>query len=164
VILVPGDPDRREEFHRRHLDLIAGARDQVAMAKAAIRDSKTLIRQSLADRPNFEVSRLIAPDYAVGRRRAQRADEHGQAASLGDESARLAERMAEVADTFASLLEEAAARGDRARRLQLAASERRIADVERRNAARLRNHNNGHAPLMLEALPSLLRQGDRSSP
>jgi len=50
-----------------------------------------------------------------------------------------AELLAEQADLLADHLEQAADRGDRERRLELAAWERQVADVERRNAGRLRN-------------------------
>jgi hypothetical protein len=67
--------------------------------------------------------------------------------------AALAEQLADAADTFASVLERAAERGDRARRLALAEVERESAGVERRNAARLRDMFG--APLRLEHLPAL---------
>jgi hypothetical protein len=67
--------------------------------------------------------------------------------------AALAEQMADAADAFASVLERAADRGDRARRLALAEVERKSARVERRNAARLRDTFGG--VLRLEHLPAL---------
>src|SRR5262245_24534143 len=62
-----------------------------------------------------------------------------------------AEIVANEADAFAGLLERAAERGDATRRLGLAAVEREISRIERRNAARLRLP--GDQPLRLERLP-----------
>ncbi len=64
----------------------------------------------------------------------------------------MSEQMARAADTFAAYLEEAANRGDRERRLGIAKVEREIADIERRNAARLRRPDD-RSPL--ESLPDL---------
>jgi hypothetical protein len=64
-----------------------------------------------------------------------------------------AEDVAREADVYAYLLERAAERGDSARRLGLAAVEREISRIERRNAARLRQ--SGVYPLDLERLPPL---------
>ena len=68
-------------------------------------------------------------------------------------AAELAETIARQADSFASYLEESAPRGDTERRLGIASVEREIAEIERRNAAKLRSH--GSEPLHLEHLPSL---------
>jgi hypothetical protein len=89
------------------------------------------------------------------------ADGPGQAARLLLKGAQLAEQVADAADTFASILEETALRGDRTRRLRLAATERQIAEIERRNAARLRNFDGGHGPVTLERVPGL--PDDRTS-
>jgi len=84
-------------------------------------------------------------------------DAEGQDRWLRDHHAWLAdfaERMAEEADAFAAMLEEAARRGDAERRLAVAAVEREVAGIARRNAARLRDQPAGHH-LDLERLPSL---------
>lgn len=72
-------------------------------------------------------------------------------------AAELSEKMALAADRFAEYLEEAADRGDRERRLRTAAVEREIARIERRNAARLRQPDDGTP---LESLPSLPSPGE----
>jgi hypothetical protein len=64
-----------------------------------------------------------------------------------------AEDVAREADVYAYLLEQAAQRGDSARRLSVAAAEREISRIERRNAAKLRQ-SSVH-PLELEPLPPL---------
>jgi hypothetical protein len=69
------------------------------------------------------------------------------------EVAAAAEEMARQAEVFAGFLERAAERGDSARRLAVAAVERQISEIERRNAARLRQP--GIYPLILEPLPPL---------
>jgi hypothetical protein len=38
------EPDRYEQLHRRHLELVAGVEAQLASARAAIRHSKALVR------------------------------------------------------------------------------------------------------------------------
>jgi hypothetical protein len=70
-----------------------------------------------------------------------------------DEMAVAAEMVANEADAFAGFLERAAERGDARRRLELAAVEREISRIERRNAAKLRQP--GNEPLRLERLPPL---------
>jgi hypothetical protein len=79
---------------------------------------------------------------------------HRRSLALRAELADAAEKVADEADLFASVLEQAATRGDTARRLGLAALERQISIVERRNAARLRHP--GAGPLHLEPLPALI--------
>lgn len=74
-------------------------------------------------------------------------------AALRAELADAADKVADEADVFAAILEQAAPRGDVARRLGLAALERHISSIERRNAARLRDPAPG--PLHLEPLPAL---------
>ena len=64
-----------------------------------------------------------------------------------------AEAMADEADHLAAILEEAAGRGDEERRLTLAEVERRVAGIERRNAAKLRSSDK--APMDLESLPHM---------
>jgi hypothetical protein len=71
---------------------------------------------------------------------------------LRAEMADAAEDIATQADAFAALLEQAASRGDAARRLGLAAREREISRIERTNAVRLRSPPAG--PLHLEPLPT----------
>src|SRR5947209_462430 len=66
-------------------------------------------------------------------------------------AADLAESIARQADSFASYLEESAQRGDAERRLGIATVEREIAEIERRNAAKLRSQ--GSEPMQLEHLP-----------
>lgn len=68
--------------------------------------------------------------------------------------AALAEQQADLADEFAVCLENAAERGGAERRLTLAAAEREMAKIERRNAARLRDAPD-FAALELEHLPRL---------
>lgn len=76
--------------------------------------------------------------------------------SLRSRTADLLERLGRSADMFASYLEKTADRGDRERRLGTAAAERRIADMERRNADRLRvGPQPGAAGLGLERVPPL---------
>lgn len=70
-------------------------------------------------------------------------------ANLADE----AELIARLAEQFATVLERSAARGDEERRLTLARVEREIAEVERRNADRLRARGRSVDPL--EPLPKL---------
>lgn len=72
---------------------------------------------------------------------------------LRGRAADLSEQMAQAADDFASYMELAAERGDREYRLGVAAAEREIAGVERRNAARLRRGDGGLTDL--ESLPQL---------
>jgi len=67
--------------------------------------------------------------------------------------AEFAEQMAEAAEAFAAMLEAAASRGDATRRLAVAAAEREVARIQRRNAAKLRNTATGC--LDLEHLPHL---------
>lgn len=67
--------------------------------------------------------------------------------------AELAEQMADDADTFAAYLEAAARRGDAERRLRIAAAEREIAGIQRRNAAKLRQARG--VSIELEHLPKL---------
>jgi hypothetical protein len=65
--------------------------------------------------------------------------------------------MAEDADGLAATLEAAARRGhDAERRLKIAAVEREIARIQRRNAARLRRAGGG--PVELEGLPRLVAE------
>ena len=64
-----------------------------------------------------------------------------------------ASEVAEQAENMATILEVAAGRSDAKRRLSLAAAEREIAGVERRNAARLLGR--GDPPLGLEHVPRL---------
>lgn len=80
-------------------------------------------------------------------------------AILRAELADAAEDMAARADAFAALLEQAAGRGDAARRLGLAAREREVSRVGRSNAARLRSLPAG--PLHLEPL---LAEPDEAEP
>lgn len=75
------------------------------------------------------------------------------ATALRARAANIADRLAAVAESFASLLDKSALRGDADRRHRIAAGEREIATIERRNAARLREA--GSSPLRLEHLPSL---------
>lgn len=68
-------------------------------------------------------------------------------------TAELTDKLAEVADGFAGYLEEAAGRGDLERRLRLAAVEREIARISRRNAEKLRETDTELSDL--EPLPRL---------
>jgi len=63
--------------------------------------------------------------------------------------------MADDAEQLATYLEAAASRGDAVRRLRIAAVEREIARIQRRNAARIRRAGSG--PVQLEPLPRLPR-------
>jgi hypothetical protein len=75
---------------------------------------------------------------------------------MADLRRRLAESalaVAKQADILAALLEKAAARGDSERRLRVAAVERQIACIERRNATKLLE--SGGATIGLEHLPPL---------
>jgi hypothetical protein len=98
---------------------------------------------------------LASPSTRSGATRPESLVGSGQAARFRHAGAQLAEQVAAAADTFASILEEAAARGDRTRRLRLAATERQIAEIGRRKAANLRNHDGGYGPVTLERLPAL---------
>jgi hypothetical protein len=77
----------------------------------------------------------------------------GRIAAVRARAAAAAEIVADQADHLAGILERAAQRGDKARRLELAAVEREISRIERRNADKLRNA--GPGPLQLEHLPPL---------
>jgi hypothetical protein len=59
--------------------------------------------------------------------------------------------MADLADQLAASFEAAATRGDADRRRRIAALEREVARIQRRNAARLRQA--GGEPVQLERLP-----------
>jgi hypothetical protein len=72
-------------------------------------------------------------------------------AALADQ----ATRTAELADSFAALLERNAVHGDAERRLTMAAAEREIARIHRRNAARLRRAGAGLIQPELEHLPRI---------
>lgn len=76
-----------------------------------------------------------------------------QAARMRLRLAAAAEQMADIAESFAGSLEQAARWRDTDRRLHLAAIERSLADVGRRNAARLREVRGGQ--LDLQHLPSI---------
>lgn len=73
--------------------------------------------------------------------------------TLRREAAEFAEWMAQQAETFADYLEKVAADQDSERRLKMAAFEREVAAIARRNSARLRGTDTG--PLGLEHLPRL---------
>jgi hypothetical protein len=77
----------------------------------------------------------------------------GRVVAIRAQMAVAADRVAQHADAFAGVLEKAALRGDTARRLSLAAVEREISRIERRNAAKLRRSGTG--PLQLEHLPPI---------
>ncbi len=64
---------------------------------------------------------------------------HDDVTGLMSEAAEIAERMADEAEAFATSLEANAERGDRERRLALAAKEREEAERLRTNAARWRD-------------------------
>jgi hypothetical protein len=67
-------------------------------------------------------------------------------------AAELADELAALAESFAAILERAAPRGDTERRLRTAQAEREIAQIARRNAARLRAAHT-HGAVGLEHLP-----------
>jgi hypothetical protein len=68
----------------------------------------------------------------------------------------LADVMADVADEFAGILERSATRGDAVRRLRTAGIERQIAQIQRRNARRMReDRDDKSVGLYLEPLPTL---------
>src|SRR3954468_3882059 len=94
-----------------------------------------------------------AQDGAGSRRDADAGSQPERLRAFRAHAADLAETIARQADSFASYLEESAQRGDSQRRLEIATVEREIAEIERRNAAKLRSQ--GSEPMDLERLPSL---------
>jgi hypothetical protein len=115
-------------------DLVAEERDRRADERDRLADE----RDQGADEQEARMRRLVG----------NRAGRHAVAAAF-------AERMATDADELAACLEAAADRGDSDRRLRVAAVEREVARIQRRNAARLRQA--GDQPVELEHLPRLPR-------
>jgi hypothetical protein len=70
--------------------------------------------------------------------------------------------MAAEADTFAAILEERAAHGDSDRRQEIARIERQVAEIGRRNAAKLRSTPSECITLELEGYPALPGHGDEA--
>jgi len=100
-------------------------------------------------------------DAATDERRAGSRRVLDQRARFQAVSGDFAEQMAAQADRFADLLEVAAGRGDADRRLRIAAAEREIARVHRRNAARLRSPDDQRGELEpVPHLPQFEGRGD----
>lgn len=101
-------------------------------------------------------------DAAADERRAGSRRLLDQRAKFQAVSGDFAEQMAAQADRFADLLEVAAGRGDADRRLRIAAAEREIARIHRRNAARLRSPGGQQSELEpVPHLPQFEGRGDR---
>ncbi|HAM01045.1 MAG TPA: hypothetical protein DCQ30_02275 [Acidimicrobiaceae bacterium] len=133
--------DRDETADLR--DRVADLRDRTAgerEIKADERESKADEREAALDRQRVDGASAPA---------ALRAE----LVTLRREAAEFAEWMAQQAETFADYLEKVAADQDSERRLKMAAFEREVAAIARRNSARLRGTDTG--PLGLEHLPRL---------
>lgn len=145
------DADERERIaDRREAD--ADERER----RADQRDTDADERDTLADRRERLADMRNAPQAAprpgerAGRRFAALADSfprlREEQARLRSQSARLADQMADGAEAFATWLEATAAKGDRDRRLAMAASEREVAKQVRDNASRWRAVGAGQGP------------------
>lgn len=153
-------------------DAAADERDRLADARDAAEDEREQAgdrREAAADeRERLADEREVTDEWTgwrVGHRdgdRRHRMDEHfarqralyRDGEKLRADSAALAEQLADTAEVVATIFEElAAGRGDAERRLKLAQTEREVASIARRNAARLREPHMGS--LGLEHIPDL---------
>ena len=146
-----GDYERAAKLCRHHIEVLARIEAQLRRGRDAIDEFDSFRQPHVEDQhprrqptPRTrwgEAAHLTAKGAATDQLRYQSAD--------------IAEAIAQSAEAFASFLEHTAARGDEERRQQVAAAERQIATVERRNAATLRDRSRGHTALTLEDLPHL---------
>jgi hypothetical protein len=122
----------------------ADERDRVADERERIAD----VREAEADAREAEANER---DRIAGSREARARLLYQGLARSRDDAAQAAERMALQAEAFAAYLEQRAMTGgDAARRNALAEAERDVAEVLRRNAARL---HGARGPVRLERLP-----------
>lgn len=146
----------------RDRDAAADERDRVADERDRIADERERAadeREWAADERDVRVE-VQPPVPLSGEARARRrVPGRDQVASTIDETARLssraadmADQMAKAAEEYASYLENSARQGDGGPRLELARKERRVAEIARRNADRLRRPLSEHGPLGLEHL------------
>ncbi len=122
---------------------VADTRESEADERERVAD----IRESEAD----ERERILASRMAPRPDTADEAEQNLEAPRA--RAADIAEWMADEAEAYATYLEGSPTRGDLGRRMRIAETEREIARVERRNAARLREP--GARYRRLEHLPRL---------
>ncbi|HET7489218.1 MAG TPA: hypothetical protein VFJ85_14905 [Acidimicrobiales bacterium] len=141
-------------------DARADERDRLADE----RESRADDRERLAEQRDNEANRLRSEaeglsrlaEEAKARSRTRHAERLAVAGSLARQraaAADIAESMANEAEAFAAVLEGNPMERGRERRLRIAAAEREIAGIARRNAARLRTAGPGLPAL--EHIPSL---------
>jgi hypothetical protein len=141
-----------------------GVETWAANQQAAHRDRRErLLRHQKAE---FDERQRLAEQHELAQFMSRSAEQlrpaatnAGATASLSDRAATLralgaglADRMADQAEQFATHLENAAARGDRERRLAISKGEREIARIGRENAARLRDLDRRFEPQHLRNL------------
>lgn len=139
------------EAHADQRERMADDRDLVADERERIADEREVMADTReAEADERERKEMAAHPSAEEREAVSRAlEERGEELRL--QAAEIAERMASEAEAFADYLESRAARGDERRRLVIAETEREIAKIGRRNAARLRESAGLHDHL--EHLP-----------
>lgn len=142
----------RAEAARRRADTVLRSAEAVRQRTLAAQERYKALAEREPDTPSQWME--IPPEGVTipPRTKPAEAPSVASVAGLRLRGADMSEQMARAADMFADYLEEAARRGDRERRLGIAAVEREIAGIERRNAARLRRPDD-HSPL--EPLPDL---------
>jgi hypothetical protein len=149
-----GAADARERIAEER-DATADERDRLTDLREAAadeRDFRSDVRAAAADeRHRLADQRDHIADHRDTSDRAREDRHRKTCADLAD----LADRMAGDADAFADFLERRAADGDAERRLHIAAVEREIARIHRRNAVRLRTADGAFLHSELEHLPRL---------
>lgn len=147
---------RAESARLRSVAPISGARSPDARRQGSLTpEARTGPEQDppeQAEHPVRAGAQFRAQDSAGARYSA--ATDTERAAHFRAEASRIAEMLAVQADLYASNLESSPLHENRAARLRMAAMERRIAGIERRNAARLRQP--GFELSDLEPVPRLL--------
>ena len=131
------------EPSRAATELPGSSQEHVAVERERVADT----RESEAD----ERERILASRMAPRPDTADEAEQNLEAPRA--RAADIAEWMADEAEAYATYLEGSPTRGDLGRRMRIAETEREIARVERRNAARLREP--GARYRRLEHLPRL---------
>ncbi len=137
---LPGSSQEHVAVERER---VADTRESEADERERVAD----IRESEAD----ERERILASRMAPRPDTADEAEQNLEAPRA--RAADIAEWMADEAEAYATYLEGSPTRGDLGRRMRIAETEREIARVERRNAARLREP--GARYRRLEHLPRL---------
>ena len=134
------EPERTNELHRHYLEVLNRLELQLQRLRQAVHEGHA---------PEGTDLNGVAIQVASVSRQLARAS------ALRRQSAEIADQMADTADAYASFLENTASRDRSPSRGRIARTERVLAQIERRNAAKMRESESTPGPLTLERLPSL---------